>query len=188
MQPVQVRLTPHRDLHHRHTSMAPAITTRMTNPNEHKSPTNKLRKPIIEKMRRDRINTSIEQLKSLLSAEFLNQQPDSKLEKADILEITVCFLRQKQQQQQKMQQMSANISSTAVHQGFSRCVQEIVHFLSKNEMKTQSQRRLLNHFQNFQPSSDSYKRENVFSQPNSPDNHTINKEKSLAKRVLWRPW
>ncbi|KAK3536246.1 hypothetical protein QTP86_000149 [Hemibagrus guttatus] len=53
----------------------------------------KLRKPMVEKMRRDRINSSIGQLKSLLAPEFLNQQPDSKLEKADILEMTVSFLR-----------------------------------------------------------------------------------------------
>uniref|UniRef100_A0A3Q0S4C6 Transcription factor HES-5 n=1 Tax=Amphilophus citrinellus TaxID=61819 RepID=A0A3Q0S4C6_AMPCI len=57
-----------------------------------------LRKPLVEKLRRERINSCIEQLKSLLSPEFLSQQPDSKLEKADILEMTVCFLTQLQQQ------------------------------------------------------------------------------------------
>uniref|UniRef100_A0A7N6A8V6 Transcription factor HES-5 n=1 Tax=Anabas testudineus TaxID=64144 RepID=A0A7N6A8V6_ANATE len=50
-----------------------------------------LRKPLVEKLRRERINSSIEQLKSLLGPEFLKQQPDSKLEKADILEMTVSF-------------------------------------------------------------------------------------------------
>uniref|UniRef100_A0A4W6EFR4 Transcription factor HES-5 n=1 Tax=Lates calcarifer TaxID=8187 RepID=A0A4W6EFR4_LATCA len=59
-----------------------------------------LRKPLVEKLRRERINSSIEQLKSLLGPEFLKQQPDSKLEKADILEMTVCFLTQLQQQNQ----------------------------------------------------------------------------------------
>lgn len=51
-----------------------------------------LRKPLVEKLRRERINSSIEQLKSLLGP-GLKQQPDSKLEKADILERTVCILR-----------------------------------------------------------------------------------------------
>ena len=60
-----------------------------------------LRKPLVEKLRRERINNSIEQLKSLLGPEFLKQQPDSKLEKADILEMTVCFLTQLQQQNQQ---------------------------------------------------------------------------------------
>uniref|UniRef100_A0AAY4EV97 BHLH domain-containing protein n=1 Tax=Denticeps clupeoides TaxID=299321 RepID=A0AAY4EV97_9TELE len=55
-----------------------------------------IRKTLVEKMRRDRINNSIEQLKSLLDPEIRNDQPDSKLEKADFLEMTVCFLRRLQ--------------------------------------------------------------------------------------------
>ncbi|XP_034551302.1 hairy-related 12 [Notolabrus celidotus] len=58
----------------------------------------KLRKPVVEKMRRDRINTCIEQLKLILEKEFHKQEPNSKLEKADILEMTVSFLRQQLQQ------------------------------------------------------------------------------------------
>ncbi|KAK3536242.1 hypothetical protein QTP86_000147 [Hemibagrus guttatus] len=96
---------------------------------------NNLRKPMVEKMHRDRINSSIEQLKSLLAPEFLNQQPDSKLEKADILEMTVSFLRQQQQQQPVF-----SSSSAAVNQGFSRCVHDIVHFLSKEDVKTQPEK------------------------------------------------
>ncbi|GAA6079212.1 transcription factor HES-5-like, partial [Tachysurus ichikawai] len=72
---------------------------------------------MVEKMRRDRINSSIEQLKSLLAPEFLNQQPDSNLDKGDILEMTVSFLRRQQQQQPVF-----SSSSAAVNQGFSRCV------------------------------------------------------------------
>ncbi|XP_029292263.1 transcription factor HES-5-like [Cottoperca gobio] len=53
----------------------------------------KLRKPVVEKMRRDRINSCIEQLKVILEKEFHKQEPNSKLEKADILEMTVSFLR-----------------------------------------------------------------------------------------------
>uniref|UniRef100_A0A8C6WHC5 BHLH domain-containing protein n=1 Tax=Neogobius melanostomus TaxID=47308 RepID=A0A8C6WHC5_9GOBI len=44
-------------------------------------------KPVVEKLRSERINSSIEQLKSLLC-----------LEKADILEMTVSFLTRLQQQ------------------------------------------------------------------------------------------
>ncbi|KAG9481989.1 hypothetical protein GDO78_010944 [Eleutherodactylus coqui] len=53
----------------------------------------KLRKPAIEKMRRDRINSSIEQLRILLEKEFQRHQLPSKPEKADILEMTVTFLQ-----------------------------------------------------------------------------------------------
>ncbi|KAK3536233.1 hypothetical protein QTP86_000145 [Hemibagrus guttatus] len=79
--------------------MTPTITSALNISNERLPLNNKLRKPMVEKMRRERINSSIEQLKSLLAPEFLNQQPDSKLEKADILEMTVSFLRRQQQQQ-----------------------------------------------------------------------------------------
>uniref|UniRef100_A0A3B4VFN6 BHLH domain-containing protein n=1 Tax=Seriola dumerili TaxID=41447 RepID=A0A3B4VFN6_SERDU len=64
-----------------------------------------LRKPLVEKLRRERINSSIEQLKSLLGPDFLKQQPDSKLEKADILEMIVCFLTQLQQQNQQQRRL-----------------------------------------------------------------------------------
>lgn len=72
----------------------------------------KLRKPIVEKMRRDRINSCIEQLKVILEKEFHKQEPNSKLEKADILEMTVSFLRQ------HLQPGRCHID---YHQGYSRC-------------------------------------------------------------------
>lgn len=56
---------------------------------------------MVEKMRRDRINSSIEQLKLLLEKEFQRHQPNSKLEKADILEMTVSYLKQQSQLQLK---------------------------------------------------------------------------------------
>ncbi|XP_076848118.1 hairy-related 12 [Brachyhypopomus gauderio] len=56
----------------------------------------KMRKPIIEKMRRDRINGCIDQLKKLLEKQLHSQDPSVKLEKADVLEMTVSFLKQQQ--------------------------------------------------------------------------------------------
>uniref|UniRef100_A0A4W5KM84 Transcription factor HES-5-like n=1 Tax=Hucho hucho TaxID=62062 RepID=A0A4W5KM84_9TELE len=159
--------------------MVPTITSSMIYSKE-----NKLRKPVVEKLRRDRINNSIEQLKSLLVPEILNKQPDSKLDKADILEMTVCILRQQQQNQP----VSSSSCSAPVNQGYSRCVQEIVHFLSKDEVKTQSQRRLLSHFQSLQPSSDKNRRESDPPQLSSPAQHSISKEKSPVNSALWRPW
>ncbi|KAF3690222.1 Transcription factor HES-5 Hairy and enhancer of split 5 [Channa argus] len=93
MKPAEIRFSLQRPLQHTDADMAPTITAAMTSSQEHLTLTHKLRKPQVEKLRRERINSSIEQLKSLLGPEFLKQQPDSKLEKADILEMTVCFLR-----------------------------------------------------------------------------------------------
>ncbi|KAK0156378.1 hypothetical protein N1851_000338 [Merluccius polli] len=88
------------------------------------------------------------------------------MEKADILEMTVHFLTQKQ--------LFRHGNSSAANQGHSRCVQETDHLLSKDEVKTQSNRRLLDHFQNLQSSSDTRLSET--------------KEKSSVNSVPWRPW
>ncbi|XP_077113616.1 transcription factor HES-5-like [Ranitomeya variabilis] len=83
----------------------------------------KLRKPVIEKMRRDRINNSIEQLRVLLEKEFQRHQLPSKPEKADILEMTVTFL------QRHMAERDVTVSSQARREGYSTCVQDAITFL-----------------------------------------------------------
>uniref|UniRef100_A0A1A8UCM5 Transcription factor HES-5 n=1 Tax=Nothobranchius furzeri TaxID=105023 RepID=A0A1A8UCM5_NOTFU len=154
--------------------MAPTITAASTQ--DQLVLSHKLRKPLVEKLRRERINSSIEQLKSLLGPEFLKQQPDSKLEKADILEMTVCVLTRLQQQNQKQHQAAAD-------QGFSRCVQEVAHFLSRDQEKTQSQRRLLNHFNKLQDL-----READLCPLSSTVQTSTSKDKSPASSAPWRPW
>ncbi|XP_073325212.1 transcription factor HES-4-like [Pagrus major] len=150
MKPAEIRFSLQRALQHRDPAMAPTITAAMTNSQEHLILTHKLRKPLVEKLRRERINSSIEQLKSLLGPDFLKQQPDSKLEKADILEMTVCVLRRLQQQHQ--------------------------------------QRRLLNHFNKLQSSSDNNLTEADFSPLSSTVQTSITKDKSPVNSALWRPW
>ncbi|CAG03218.1 unnamed protein product [Tetraodon nigroviridis] len=80
-----------------------------------------LRKPVVEKMRRDRINSCIDQLKVILEKEFQKQEPNSKLEKADILEMTVSFLRQ---------QLQPGPCGGSYSQGFAHCWRESAPFLS----------------------------------------------------------
>ncbi|XP_034545026.1 transcription factor HES-5-like [Notolabrus celidotus] len=161
--------------------MAPTITAAMTNSQEHLTLTHKLRKPLVEKLRRERINSSIEQLKTLLGPEFQNQQPDSKLEKADILEMTVCVLR-------RLQQRNQTVNSAAVNQGYSRCVKEATHFLSREQVNMKSKRRLLNHFNKLQSSSEKNLREADFSPLSSTVQTSISKEKSPVNSAPWRPW
>uniref|UniRef100_A0AAY4EWH1 BHLH domain-containing protein n=1 Tax=Denticeps clupeoides TaxID=299321 RepID=A0AAY4EWH1_9TELE len=133
-----------------------------------------IRKPMVEKMHRDYINNSIKQLKSLLDPEIHNHQPDSTMEKADFLEMTVCSLRRLQHLQ------AMNKSLEAASQGFSRCNQETVHFLSREEVKTQTHQRPLNQFQNLQPPCDKNRKESV--------QLTNSKKKSPVTSRLWRPW
>ncbi|MEQ2163900.1 hypothetical protein GOODEAATRI_001011, partial [Goodea atripinnis] len=150
-------------------------------------------KPMVEKLRRDRINTSIEQLKSLLGPEFLRQHPDSKQEKADILEMAVSYLRSWQQQklqlQQQQQQSLLTSGPITAWDGYSRCVQEAVSFLSRCEVQSQAHRLLLSHFQGLQASSRNSPSPCSPSPPSSPL-HQVSSSKGMspASSALWRPW
>ncbi|XP_062400842.1 transcription factor HES-5-like [Sardina pilchardus] len=159
--------------------MAPTITSTADYPKEHLNLTHKMRKPIVEKLRRDRINKIIEDLKDLLGPEVLNQQPDYKLEKADILELTVSLLRQRLQHKP---------SSDAVHLGFSRCTQGVIYLKSEDEVQTHSRGTVLNHFQTQKPSSDEDMPDQALPQFSVLNQHTLSKDKSPAKSAPWRPW
>uniref|UniRef100_A0A3Q2GA47 Transcription factor HES-5 n=1 Tax=Cyprinodon variegatus TaxID=28743 RepID=A0A3Q2GA47_CYPVA len=147
------------------------------------STNNFLRKPLVEKLRRERINSSIEQLKTLLGPEFLKQQPDSKMEKADILEMTVCFLRRLQKQQKH-----PAVDMGAADIGYSRCVQEVMHFLSKDELETQSKKQLLKHCSKVQTTSDENLQEADFSSTNTTVQTSFDKDNHPNTSALWRPW
>nr|XP_057940780.1 transcription factor HES-5-like [Doryrhamphus excisus] len=157
--------------------MAPTVYGSAHFSKEHLTSSHKLRKPMVEKLRRDRINTSIEQLKSLLGPEFLRQQPDSKQEKADILEMAVCYLRSWQQQKSSM--------SSSATDGYAHCVHQAVDFLSRCKTQTPAQRCLLGHFQDLQASS---RAPGSVSPPGSPLQGSSVKGASPTGVTLWRPW
>ncbi|KAJ3586162.1 hypothetical protein NHX12_012563 [Muraenolepis orangiensis] len=113
------------------------------NASEHR----KSSKPIMEKRRRARINESLGQLKTLiLDALKKDSSRHSKLEKADILEMTVKHLRNLQRVQ-----MTAALSTDATvlskyRAGFNECMSEVTRFLSTSEgVNTEVRSRLLNH-------------------------------------------
>ncbi|CAJ1071913.1 transcription factor HES-1-like [Xyrichtys novacula] len=104
-------------------------------------------KPIMEKRRRARINESLGQLKTLImDALKKDSSRHSKLEKADILEMTVKHLRNLQRLQ-----MAASVHSDPsilgkYRAGFSECVGEVTRFLSTCEgVNTDVRTRLLSH-------------------------------------------
>ncbi|XP_063072297.1 transcription factor HES-4-A-like [Engraulis encrasicolus] len=155
--------------------MAPTIITAADHPKDYMSLSHKLRKPIVEKLRRDRINNCIEELKALLGPQLLNQQPESKLEKADILEMTVCLLKQ-------LQQKTLPSSDT----GFP--TQEVANFLSTDGSQTHSHGAVLNHLQTLKMSSKEAMEESVLSQTRVFDLHTLGKENIPTRSSPWRPW
>ncbi|CAK8698230.1 unnamed protein product [Clavelina lepadiformis] len=105
-------------------------------------------KPIMEKRRRARINSSLDELKSiLLEALKKDSTRHSKLEKADILEMTVKYLKNVVRQQRLTVPLSKDPSVVDKYQaGFSECRNEVMRFLSTCEGVTVDVRtRLLNH-------------------------------------------
>ncbi|XP_075695556.1 transcription factor HES-5-like [Rhinoderma darwinii] len=111
-------------------------------------------------MRRDRINSSIEQLHILLEKEFQRHQLPSKPEKADILEMTVTFLRR------HMAERNVTASSQAQREGYSTCVQDSITFLSQHK-QTQLQIQLLQ---------------------NLPGAHTVRARTDMAEFFRYKCW
>ncbi|XP_044134286.1 transcription factor HES-5-like isoform X1 [Bufo gargarizans] len=137
----------------------------------------KLRKPVIEKMRRDRINSSIEQLRILLEKEFQRHQLPSKPEKADILEMTVTYL------QHHMAERNVTASSQAQREGFSTCVQDSITFLSQHK-QTELQIQLLQNLPGAHTMT-----YGAVSPPVSSIHQTPSKHSPLdSSKALWRPW
>ncbi|KAG7477564.1 hypothetical protein MATL_G00070990 [Megalops atlanticus] len=126
---------------------APASGTHTPDKPKNASEHRKSSKPIMEKRRRARINESLGQLKTLiLDALKKDSSRHSKLEKADILEMTVKHLRNLQRVQ-----MSGALTADATvlskyRAGFNECMNEVTRFLSTCEgVNTEVRSRLLNH-------------------------------------------
>lgn len=130
----------------------------------------------MEKMRRDRINSCIEELKVLLEKEFHRQDPNAKLEKADVLEMTVMFLRRRLP--------SPGPAAQSAHsEGYSRCWKETLHFLSDNSLKEVT----LPHLRYLQvaPRAGEDTRPPP---PLSPHIQPPDKQRPGPVRAVWRPW
>ncbi|KAL7057127.1 hypothetical protein AAHC03_019473 [Spirometra sp. Aus1] len=72
----------------------------------------KMRKPAMEKRRRERINVALEELKRLVAEPFLKENAQ-KLEKADILDLTVKFVLDCITRSKKLTNQSANWTQNA---------------------------------------------------------------------------
>ncbi|ESO95770.1 hypothetical protein LOTGIDRAFT_116653, partial [Lottia gigantea] len=104
-------------------------------------------KPIMEKKRRARINASLSELKSLL-LEVIKKEGSrhSKMEKADILEMTVKHLRQLQRQKFTGSPKTDTNVLNNYRLGFEECAQEVTRYLSQMEVCDVDLRsRILNH-------------------------------------------
>jgi hypothetical protein len=104
-------------------------------------------KPIMEKRRRARINSSLNELKSLI-LDALNKDPSrhSKLEKADILEMTVRHLQNMQRQQMVLEMARDPGVVNKFRAGFTECATEVSRYVNKIDgVDGGTKQRLLNH-------------------------------------------
>ncbi|OAD59758.1 Protein deadpan [Eufriesea mexicana] len=107
-------------------------------------------KPIMEKRRRARINQCLDELKSLI-LEAMKKDPTrhSKLEKADILEMTVKHLQAVQRQQLSTAVATDPAVLTKFRTGFSECATEVSRYVSHLEnVDPVVKQRLVSHLNN----------------------------------------
>lgn len=107
-------------------------------------------KPFMEKKRRARINNCLTQLKTLvLQAMRKDTNQYSKLEKADILEMTVKHLRQLQRQQVSQAMTCDPTVVTKYKAGFNECANEVMRYLgSVQGVEGETRNRLMSHLGN----------------------------------------
>ncbi|XP_036447386.1 hairy-related 12 [Colossoma macropomum] len=143
----------------------------------------KLRKPIVEKMRRDRINSCIDQLKKLLEKELHSQDPSTKLEKADILEMTVSFLKQQQR-------LPAVLAQRDYNEGYSHCWRESLHFLNVHSSRGRPAQELQQLHQAQRASTElSCSPPSPSTSSTSSSKHSLTAQQQLQPgRPVWRPW
>ena len=90
----------------------------------------KVMKPLLERKRRARINKCLDELKELMMSVLVDDgENSSKLEKADILEVTVNYLNKLKSSDSLVLTPSVTYSHR-FRNGFSACASEVSRFLS----------------------------------------------------------
>ncbi|XP_017876928.1 protein hairy-like [Ceratina calcarata] len=121
-----------------------------TQPGMTKAELRRSNKPIMEKRRRARINQCLDDLKTLI-LDAMNKDPTrhSKLEKADILEMTVKHLQASQRQHLSAAVATDPAVLTKFRSGFSECASEVSRYVSHLEnVDPVVKQRLLSHLNN----------------------------------------
>ncbi|XP_069816067.1 transcription factor HES-7.1-like [Dendropsophus ebraccatus] len=108
----------------------------------------KLLKPQVERRRRERINSCLEQLRVLLSKAMKNEQKlkNPKMEKAEILEYTVEFLQSKMKSAERFHK---DLQSMDYQSGFQQCLQATVNFMARHQRLSPSHKDVLFHHSSF---------------------------------------
>lgn len=147
-------------------------------------------KPILERKRRARINSYLEELKDLIVNECENV---TKLEKADVLEVTVRYLKK---QMEIHNRASTKSVSDRYREGFVSCAREVSRCLASDpSVDVQLEMKLMNHITAQHHSSTLITLDSPFSAPTSASSlnengycFADNYSSSNIITNFWRPW
>merc|ERR1711878_34024 len=104
----------------------------------------KVMKPLIERKRRARINACLDELKDLMVFALQSEgESISKLEKADVLELTVKHLRKLKRQQ--MLALNPALDMDRFHAGYTTCATEVSRTLASTGVDISIGSRLMSH-------------------------------------------
>ena len=127
--------------------MAPAIKIEVPLADEPLSKTDQYRKvmkPLIERKRRARINSCLDELKDLMMFALQSEgESISKLEKADVLELTVKHLRKLKRQQ--MLAVNPGLDMDRYRAGYTTCATEVSRCLASTGVDISIGSRLMSH-------------------------------------------
>ena len=104
----------------------------------------KVVKPLIERKRRARINSSLDAMKDLMAYVLQSEgESMSKLEKADVLELTVSHLRKLKRQQ--MLSLNPGLELDRFHAGYTTCATEVSRALASTGVDISVGSQLMGH-------------------------------------------
>merc|ERR1719244_1906915 len=104
----------------------------------------KVMKPMLERKRRARINACLDELKELMVFALQTEgESISKLEKADVLELTVSHLRKLKRQQ--MLSLNPGLDLDRFHAGYTACATEVGRCLASTGVDITVGSRLMSH-------------------------------------------
>lgn len=147
----------------------------------------KVMKPMLERKRRARINRCLDELKELMVTALQSEGENvSKLEKADILELTVRHLHGLKRQHQLVLPQDQGYTDR-FRAGFTQCAQEVSQFLTapSEVADPTAGRKLLQHLGACvrQLETVAQYSPQTYTPPASPSMEVKNKAASM-----WRPW
>ncbi|CAH1981476.1 unnamed protein product [Acanthoscelides obtectus] len=148
----------------------------------------KVMKPMLERKRRARINRCLDELKELMVSALQNDGENvSKLEKADILELTVRHLHTLKQQHQLVLPQETSYADR-FRAGFNQCAQEVTHFITEPSQRVDATagKKLMQHLGACVKELDFLSRRIQEQYPTNSTKNPTNEEKS--EPPMWRPW